>query len=57
MGWIYLANTRIWLSKPKGPLCWKQLNHTKNNQPNNIRKPSCVSYEIYQSTIFLKAND
>jgi hypothetical protein len=57
MGWIYLTNTRIWLSKPKGPLCWKQLNHTKNNQPNNIRKPGCVSYEIYQSTIFLKAND
>ena len=57
MGWIYLTNTRIWLSKPKGPLCWEQLNHTKDNPPNNSRKLGWVSYENCQCTMSLQDSD
>ena len=27
------------------PLCWEQLNHTKDDQPSNIRKSDWVPYE------------
>ena len=42
---------------PKTPLCWEQLNHTKDNPPNNSRKLGWVSYENCQCTISLKDSD
>ena len=31
----------------KGTLCWKQIDHTKDNQPNNFRKLSNFYISIY----------
>ena len=42
----------------KYPLCWKQLNHTKNNQSSNITKLSYVPYTWWcQYIISLKDKD
>ena len=37
MGWIYIDNTRLCNLGLKSPLCWKQLNHTKDNQSSNTK--------------------
>ena len=59
MGWIYLANTRLWSSKPKNPPMLKTINHltindTKDNQPNNPRKLSCVPMKTTSIPFLLK---
>ena len=41
----------------KGTLCWKQIDHTKDNQPNNLRKLGWVSYKNCQGTTSLKDSD
>ena len=41
----------------KSPLCWKQLNHTKDNQSSNTRKPGYVPYRQCQYIISLKDKD
>ena len=41
----------------KGTLCWKQIDHTKDNQPNNFRKLGWVSYKNCQGTTSLKDSD
>ena len=41
----------------KSPLCWKQLNHTKNNQSSNIRKLGYVPYRWCQYIISLEDKD
>ena len=30
----------------KAPLCWDQLNHSKNDQPHNIMRQGWVLYEL-----------
>ena len=39
------------------PLCWDQLNHTKDNQPNNFRKFGWVPYEQCLHIITLRDID
>ena len=42
----------------KSPLCWKQLNHAKDNQSSNTRKLSYVPYRWWcQYIIFLEDKD
>ena len=41
----------------KSPLCWKQLNHTKDNQSSNTRKLGYVTYRQCQYTISLEGKD
>ena len=41
----------------KGTLCWKQIDHTKDNQPNSFRKLGWVSYKNCQGTTSLKDSD
>ena len=41
----------------KSPLCWKQLNHTKDNQSSNTRKLGSVPYRWYQYIISLEDKD
>ena len=41
----------------KSPLCWKQLNHTKDNQSNNTRKLGYVPYRQCQYVISLEDKD
>ena len=38
----------------KSPLCWKQLNHTKDNQSSNTRKLGYVTYRQCQYIISLE---
>ena len=38
----------------KSPLCWKQLNHTKDNQSSNTRKLGYVPYRQCQYIISLE---
>ena len=57
--WLTLGYGNVSLKHPPLPTspCWKQLNHTKDNQPNNTRKLDWMSYENCQCTISLKDND
>ena len=48
MGWIYIDNTRLGNLGLKSPLCWKQLNHTKDNQSSNTKKLGYVPYRQCQ---------
>ena len=48
VGWINMTNSRLWSFKAS--LCWGQLNHTKNNQPNYTRKLGWVPYS-YKANI------
>ena len=41
----------------KSPLCWKQLNHTKDNQSSNTRKLGYVPYRWCQYIISLEDKD
>ena len=41
----------------KAPLCWEQLNHTKHDQPRNIRKLGWVPYEQCLHIITLRDCD
>ena len=41
----------------KSPLCWKQLNHTKDNQSSNTRKLGYVLYRQCQYIISLEDKD
>ena len=41
----------------KSPLCWKQLNHTKDNQSSNTRKLGYVPYRRCQYLISLEDKD
>lgn len=41
----------------KSPLCWKQLNHTKDNQSSNTRKLGYVPYRQCQYIISLEDKD
>ena len=41
----------------KSPLCWKQLNHTKDNQSSNTRKRGYVPYRLCQYIISLEDKD
>ena len=59
MGWIYLANTRLWPSKPKGPSMLRAINHltinhTEDNQPNNPIKLSWVPMKTTSIPFLLK---
>ena len=57
MGWIYIDNTRLGNLGLKSPLCWKQLNHTKDNQSSSTRKLVYVPYRWCQYIISLKDKD
>ena len=41
----------------KSPLCWKQLNHTKDNHSSNTGKWGYVPYRQYQYIISLEDKD
>ena len=41
----------------KAPICWEQLNHTKDNQSSNTRKLGWVPYGQCQYIISLKDKD
>ena len=41
----------------KAPLCWGQLNHTKDDQPSNIRKLGWLPYEQCLHIITLRESD
>ena len=41
----------------KSPLCWKQLNHTKDNQSSSTRKLGYVPYRQCQYIISLEDKD
>ena len=49
-----MAHTRLWPFEFKGPLCWEQLNHTKDNKPSNSKKLGWVPNEKCQCIIILK---
>ena len=57
MGWIYIDNTSYGNLGLKSPLCWKQLNHTKDNQSSNTRKLGYVPYRRCQYIISLEDKD
>ena len=57
--WLTPGYGNLSLNHPPFPTspCWKQLNHPKDNQPNNTRKLDWMSYENCQCTISLKDSD
>ena len=41
----------------KAPLCWGQLNHSKDDQPSNIRKLGWLPYKQCLHIITLRESD